>query len=227
MHPCGIATNKGAVEKRTNDMMTYEEFKKKTEAEQMTELLKVADEAKKDDTPYTAIVDEEINVLGNPNKTEVKKHDYTVEFAIPNTEENKALLEANGIEIKYESENYLRIQREYHDVFVPARRASDILEAFTRLQAFINKVTKLDDKGNLEISVRTDEELLEVMSELNNDIEDAIYRAVGTFFGLSEKDADSILLPSAIFNVINIALNNPEVMNGSEVFFGLSQGNTQ
>ena len=208
-------------------MMTFEEFEKKAKAEQMSELLKASEEAKKDDTPYVAIVDDEINVLGNPNKTETKRHDYSVEFAIPNTKENRELLKANGVEIKFESENYLRIERVFKDVFVPARRASDILEAFTRLQAFINKVTKIDDNGNLEITVRTDEEMLEVMSELNKDVEDAIYRAVGAFFGLSDKDTDSIVLPSAIFNAIMIAANNPEIMNGSEVFFGLSQGNTQ
>ena len=208
-------------------MMTFEEFEKKAKAEQMSELLKASEEAKKDDTPYVAIVDDEINVLGNPNKTETKRHDYSVEFAIPNTKENRELLKANGVEIKFESENYLRIERVFKDIFVPARRASDILEAFTRLQAFINKVTKIDDNGNLEITVRTDEEMLEVMSELNKDVEDAIYRAVGAFFGLSDKDTDSIVLPSAIFNAIMIAANNPEIMNGSEVFFGLSQGNTQ
>ena len=134
------------------------------------------------------------------------------------------MLKAKNVEVEYESENYLRIQKEYKNVFVPARRATDVLEAFTRLQTFLNKVTKLDDDGNLEITVRTDEEILEVMASLNNEVEDAIYRAVGTFFNLNDYDTDCILLPSAIFNVINIAINNPEIMNGSEVFFGLSQG---
>ena len=206
------------------EMMKYEDFAKLTKEEQMKTLIRAADEAKKDDTPYVAVVDDEINVLGNPNKTELKKHDYIVEFVLPKTEDNLKMLKANGVEIDVESENYISIHREFKNVFVPARRASAILEAFTRLQGFINKVTRLDDNGNLEIALRTDEEILEVMSDLNDEVEKAIYRAVGAFFGLNEYDTDNISLASAIFNVILIAINNPEVMNGSEVFFGLSQG---
>ncbi len=206
-------------------MMTFEEFEKKSKAEQMGDFLNAAEEAKKDDTPYVALVDDEINVLGNPNKTELKKHNYTVNFAIPNTAQNKAMLKASDTKIEFESENYLRIKREFKDVYVPARRATDIAEAFTRVQAFINKVTILNDDGDLEISLHSEAEMLEVMSELNTEVEDAMYRAVGTFFGLNEYDADCMILPSVIYNAILIAINNPEVMNGSEVFFGFSQGN--
>ncbi len=206
-------------------MMTYEEFEKKSKAEQMNEFLNAAEEAKKDDTPYVALVDDEINVLGNPNKTEVIKHNYTVDFAIPNTPQNRAMLKASDTKIEFESENYLRIKRVFKDVYVPARRATDIAEAFTRVQAFINKVTVLNDEGDLEISIHSEDEMLQVMSELNTEVEDAMYRAVGTFFGLSDYDADCMILPSVIFNAIMISVNNPEVMNGSEVFFGYSQGN--
>lgn len=206
-------------------MMTFEEFEKKAKGEQVSDFLKVAEEAKKDDTPYVAIADDEINVLGNPNKTEVVKHDYKIDFAFPNTKENKEMLKASGIEIKLETENYLRIEREFKDAYLVPRRATDVIEAFTRVQAFINKVTVLDDEGNFEVNIRTDEEMLEVMTELNTDMEDAIYRAVGKFFRLSDYETDCMVLPSVIFNVIQIAVNNPDLMNGSEVFFGLLQGN--
>lgn len=206
------------------EMLSYEEFKKMDKAEQMGKLLEATEEAKQDDTPYVAIKDDEINILGNPNKTELKKHDYTVDFAIPNTQQNKAMLKTNGIEIKFESENYLRFSREYKNIFVPARRATDITEAFTRVQWFINKITETDEEGNLEISIRTEDEMLEIMSELNTEVEDAMYRAVGAFFGLNQADTDSMLLPSVIYNTIMITINNPEIRNGSDVFFGFSQG---
>lgn len=205
-------------------MMSYDEFKKQTEGEMIGNLLEVAEEVKKDDTPYVAIADEEINVLGNPNKTEVKKHDYVVDFAYPNTKENKEALKSGGFEIKFESENYLRFEREFKNAYIAPRYATDIIEAFTRVQTFINKVTVIDDEGNLEISVRTDEEMLDVMRELNTEMEDAIYRAVGKFFRLSEFETDCMVLPSVIFNAIMIAANNPDLMNGSEVFFDLLQG---
>lgn len=205
-------------------MMSYDEFKKQTEGEMIGNLLEVAEEVKKDDTPYVAIADEEINVLGNPNKTEVKKHDYVVDFAYPNTKENKEALKNGGFEIKFESENYLRFEREFKNAYIAPRYATDIIEAFTRVQTFINKVTVIDDEGNLEISVRTDEEMLDVMRELNTEMEDAIYRAVGKFFRLSEFETDCMVLPSVIFNAIMIAANNPDLMNGSEVFFDLLQG---
>lgn len=224
MHPYGIAiTNIESIE-RTKTMMTYEEFEKKSKDEQVSDFLKVVEEAKKDDTPYVAYVDDEVHVIGDPNKTELKKHEYTVDFAIPNTAENKARLKASGIAIEFESDNYLRIKRDFKNVFVSARRATDIAEAFTRVQAFINKVTIRDEDGELDIRLHTEDEMLEVMAELNTEIEDAMYRAVGTFFGLNQYDTDSMLLPSVIYNVIMIAVNNPEVINGSDVFFGYSQG---
>lgn len=205
-------------------MMTYEEFEKKTKKEQVSDFLKVAEEAKKDDTPYVAIADDEINVLGNPNKTEVIKHDYTVDFAFPNTKENKEMLKRNGIEIKLETDNFLRFEREFKNAYLVPRYATDVIEAFTRVQAFINKVTVLDDEGNLEVSIRTDDEMLEVMTELNRETEDAIYNAVGKFFRLNDYEIDCMVLPSVIFNAINIALNNPDLMNGSEIFFDLLRG---
>ena len=205
-------------------MMTFEEFEKKAKQEQVSDFLKVAEEAKKDDTPYLAIADNEINVIGNPNKTEVIKHDYTIDFAFPNTKENKDMLERAGIDIKVETENYLRFEREYKNAYLAPRYATDVIEAFTRVQAFIHKVTVIDDEGNFEVAIRTDDEMLEIMTELNRETEDAIYNAVGKFFRLSDYETDCMVLPSVIFNAIHIAMNNPDLMNGSEIFFDLLRG---
>ena len=52
--------------------------------DQLGELKGAIEKAREDDTPYIGIKDEELHVLGNPNKTEIKPADYVVHFAFPN-----------------------------------------------------------------------------------------------------------------------------------------------
>ena len=54
--------------------ITYEEF---------VEMKKKMDEAEEDTTPYAITDGDEISVVGDPNKTEIKKNDYVILFAYP------------------------------------------------------------------------------------------------------------------------------------------------
>ena len=49
----------------------------------MLEIQKSMNEATKDDTPFPVVTKDGINVVGNPNKTEIKSHDYNVRFRFP------------------------------------------------------------------------------------------------------------------------------------------------
>lgn len=201
-------------------MITREQFERLSTQEQYGELLKATEEAKQDDTPYVAIADDEIHVLGDPNKTEVKKHDYEISFAFPNTAEWKSALEQSGDSIEKETENFLRVTRTFKNVWLAPRRASHVAEAFARLQAFLNKVTETNDEGEIEIKQMSIEEMMDMMRDLNIETEEALYRAVGAFLGLTEQEREFMLLPSVIYNVVKITLDNPEVINGSDVLFG-------
>ena len=44
--------------------------------DQLGELKGAIEKAREDDTPYIGIKDDELHVLGDPNKTEVKSADY-------------------------------------------------------------------------------------------------------------------------------------------------------
>ena len=47
--------------------------------EQLDDLKLAIKEAEKDDTPYIGIKDDELHILGDPNKTEVKAADYVID----------------------------------------------------------------------------------------------------------------------------------------------------
>ena len=51
--------------------------------EDMLKLSAQIKKAEEDTTPYAVVAGEEIHVVGDANKTEVKKHDYTVRFRFP------------------------------------------------------------------------------------------------------------------------------------------------
>ena len=71
--------------------------------DQLSELKGAVEKAREDDTPYIGIKDDELHILGDPNKTEVKAADYVVHFAFPNTEEWRARAKNKGDEIDRKS----------------------------------------------------------------------------------------------------------------------------
>lgn len=202
------------------EMMTIEQFERMNQTEQVGELIKAADEAQHDNTPYLAIDDDEIHVVGDPNKTEIKKHDYVINFAYPNTPEWKRVLKDSGAEITLETEGYLKVKREFKDVYILPRYATHIFEAFAQVQTFITSVSQEGENGELEFKLKTEKEVMQMLKELNTEVEQAIYRAVGAFLRLSDVETDCMLLPDVMFNVVKIASDNPDLMNGSNLFFG-------
>ena len=65
--------------------MDINELKKKNPSElSLEEFMAIKehmDEAENDETPYAAVKDNQIHIVGDPNKTEVKKRDFVIQFA--------------------------------------------------------------------------------------------------------------------------------------------------
>ena len=92
--------------------ITYEEF---------VEMKKKMDEAEEDTTPYAITDGDEISVVGDVNKTEIKKSDYVILFAYPQKPQWKERLKSEGVSIKAETPNYIVVEKTYKDVWVPPR----------------------------------------------------------------------------------------------------------
>lgn len=184
--------------------------------EQLDELKQAIKEAEKDDTPYIGIKDDELHVLGDPNKTEIKPADYVVHFAFPNTQEFRAKAELHGDEIGKETADgrYFKVTRTYPNVYLTPRRIAGVVSAMAQLEAFLLKVTE-----NGEIREMNEEEMRMILSGLYNELSDAVYDVVATVLRIPYDEIDFMLPMSAVRNAVQIYLNNPSAVNETDLFF--------
>lgn len=188
---------------------------------QLEELKDAFKEAEKDDTPYLGIKDDELHVLGNPNKTEVKPADYMVRFAFPNTEEWRARAEANGDKIGKTTEDgkFFLAEREYKNVYLTPRRVGAVLTTLEHIMSFMYKITE-----NGEIKDLSYDETLSLMQVMNGELSDATYDVVATVLRIPFEEIDFMLPLNTIENAVKIAKNNPSVVNEADLFFDSPQG---
>ena len=188
---------------------------------QLDELKGAIKEAEKDDTPYIGIKDDELHVLGDPNKTEVKPADYVVLFAFPNTEEWRARAEMNGDRITktLEDGRYFLCEREYKNIYLTPRRMANAVSALAQVESFLYKIT---DGG--EVKDMTTAETLEAMNVMGGELADSTYDLVSTVLRIPYDEKDWMIPPNVMLNTVKIVVNNPSAMNEADLFFGLPQG---
>lgn len=188
-------------------MITMEDFKKLSQS---------IDEAQKDDTPYMGVINDELHVMGDPNKTELIPHTYKVKFAFPKTDEwRKMVNDSPMFRFEKETENFIVAYREYNDIWVTPRKAGKCIEAFTRLISFLNMI---NEEG--EVERLTEEQMQSVLRYMNKDVEDSVYEAVAKVIGISEVESEYITIDSAMFNAMKIVADHPDIINSSDLFFG-------
>lgn len=185
------------------------------------ELKGAMEEAKKDDTPYMGIVDDEIHVQGDPNKTEIAPADYTVLFAFPNTQEWKSRAQNAGDKIgKTTSDGrYFLSQRTYKNVYISPRNVGSAITALTQLEQFMYQV---QEDG--ELREFTYEETVALMTTLNGEISDLTYDLVGAVLRVPYDEREWMLPANTFENAVKIVINNPSTVNEADLFFGLLPG---
>ena len=184
--------------------------------DQLGELKGAIEKAREDDTPYIGIKDDELHVLGNPNKTEIKPADYVVLFAFPNTKEWRARAEAVGDKIGKISEDgrYFLAERTYKDVYLTPRRMGATVSTLAQIEQFLFKTT---DNG--EIKELTYDEMMSLMTVMNGELSDATYELVATVLRVPFDEMEWMLPLNTIQNAVKIAYNNPSAVNEADLFF--------
>lgn len=178
---------------------------------QFEAMKKVFDKAEDDTTPYLAVANDEVNIVGDPDKTERKKGTYTLLFGYPNTPYWKKQLE--GEEIVSETENYIGIKKTYEDVWVPPRVQTSVTTAFVELYRFFVMATEDGSLRDL-----TPDETIEVLRILNQDMIDAMCHVVATVLGLDTR-VENFMLPMATATaMMEMAQDFPELINGADFF---------
>ena len=185
--------------------------------EQLDDLKLAIKEAESDDTPYIGIKDDEIHVLGDPNKTEIEAADYVVHFAFPNNEQWRKRAEANGDEIGKESEDgrYFLCTRKYKNIYLSPRRIGAVVTTLAQIESFIYKIL---DNG--EIKELTNDEMMALLQVMNGELSDATYELVATVLRIPYEEMEWMLPLNTVENAVKIALNNPSAVNEADLFFG-------
>ena len=189
--------------------------------DQLDELKGAIKEAEKDDTPYIGIKDDELHVLGNPNRTEIKAADYVVHFAFPNTEEWRRKAEANGDEIGKTTDDgrYFLSKRTFKNVYLSPRRMGAVVATLAQIESFLFKITE-----NGEIKELNYEETQQLLMVMNGELSDATYELVATVLRIPYEEMEWMLPLNTIENAVKIAVNNPSAVNEADLFFDLPHG---
>ena len=185
--------------------------------DKMGELKSAIEEAREDDTPYIGIKDNELHVLGDPNKTEVKSADYVVHFAFPNTDEWRAKANSMGDEIGKTTDDgrYFLATRKYKNVYLSPRRMGAVVTTLAQIESFLYKIT---DNG--EIKELSYEEMVSLATVMNGELSDATYELVATVLRIPYEEMEWMLPLNTIENAVKIAQNNPSAVNEADLFFG-------
>lgn len=184
--------------------------------DQLDELKGAIEKAREDDTPYIGIKDDELHVLGNPNKTEIKPADYVVRFAFPNTEEFRAKAQADGDEIGKTTEDgrYFLAKRIYKNVYLTPRRMGAAVSTLAQIESFLYKITE-----NGEIKELSNDETQALLTVMNGELSDATYELVATVLRIPYDEMEWMLPLNTIENAVRIAVNNPSAVNEADLFF--------
>ena len=184
--------------------------------DKMGELKNAIKEAREDDTPYIGIKDDELHILGDPNKTEIQAADYVVRFAFPNTEKWRNRAAQMGDEVGKVSEDgrYFMATRKYSDIYLSPRRMGAVVTTLAEIETFLYKVT--EDGSIKELNY---DEMVSLMNVMNGELSDATYELVATVLRIPYEEMEWMLPLNTIENAVKIAVNNPSAVNEADLFF--------
>ena len=184
--------------------------------EQFTEMKDAMNVAQNDDTPFVNATDDEMHIFGDPNKTEVVSNDYVVRFAFPDQPKWRSRIKTTGDKLSEKQvDGYLCVERVYKDAFISPRMMGNAITAMALLEQFLYEVT---EEG--EVKSLSDEQIKSVLYTMNHEISDATYELVGAVLRIPLDEIEWMLPLNTFENAVQIVLNNPSVVNESDLFFG-------
>lgn len=179
--------------------------------EQFMEMKKKFDEAENDDTPYIAVVDDEVSIVGDAEKTERKKGNYKMQFWCPNNDMWKARIE--GEKIVNETENYIAYEREYENVWVSPRVQTAVMTSFVELYKFFYMVSE-----DGQIRDLTADEVIMALRSLSQEMTDAMCHAVATVLRIDPMEEQFMFVTQTARTIIQMIDDFPEIINGMDFF---------
>ena len=180
---------------------TVEDSKSTMTVEQYDGIKKALDNAQESVIPFPVINDDELAVVGDANKTELKRFDYAVTFEKPVYEDGKLA----GMN---------RETKTYENVFVKPRQNTQIVKWLASMLPYFYKV---DEEGNQVEYTKL--EMLSIFGRLDGEILDIMYELVAAILGISNEDKDYMVGSSVMETVLKFIEDNPQTANEAMTFF--------
>lgn len=188
-------------------------FKKGVRFKDMKKIQSALEEAPKDDTPFPVVTKKGLAVVGDPNKTEVKERNYTIEFHF-----DKMELEAFGIdedEIERWVDGQAVVHMEFDHVTIKPRYRLEVDAAIVKILPYFWRL----DEENKKITERTDEELTDLVNDMCIEIGDDMYNLVAAVCRIDRRIVENMEWMSVTDTIVRIIKDFPEVFNSSESTF--------
>ena len=185
-------------------------LKSKVSVNNLIDFQESMQEAEKDDTPFPVVTDDGVNVVGDANKTKVKKRNYSVRFRFP----KERAADFDEKEIIQEVGDYIIVSVDFDDVHIVPRRDTEITAAIVKILPYVKKLQEE------KIADRTPEEMVELVKTVNKDIGDDIYDVVAAVLNVDESIKDYMLFTDVMDLLVKLPDDFPEVFNEADGFFG-------
>lgn len=187
-------------------------FKRGVSIEEMAKMQENLEQAQKDDTPFTVVTKDGVNVVGDVNKTEIKKHDYSIRFRF--TKEEAEELQIPESEIIKTVGNYVIIKMDFDDVSVKPRYDLEINAAILKILPYFYSVNEETKK----VGKRSEEEMMAMVNEMSREIGDDLYNVVAVILGVDRRIVDHMMWNDVVQVWQRLPEDFPEVFNEAEGF---------
>lgn len=210
---------------------------------------KSLEKAREDDTPHAVLNNGNLAVVGDANKTEVKKVDYQIKFRFEEGE-----LQAYPKNAKKVGK-YIMFTIDFEDIHINPRKDMLLVESALCIYPIITALTNVvdtrnsqieemlkqagaeytkDDDGQITLSqpnkqledeievmkTQANIEMIHVYNQAGEQGQQAIYDFVKTLLNIDDVLADH-MLPGSVLNALYATIvNNPEIFNETETVFG-------
>ena len=210
---------------------------------------KSLEKPREDDTPHAVLNNGNLAVVGDANKTEVKKVDYQIKFRFEEGE-----LQAYPKNAKKVGK-YIMFTIDFEDIHINPRKDMLLVESALGIYPIITALTNVvdtrnsqieemlkqvgaeytkDDDGQITLSqpnkqledeievmkTQANIEMIHVYNQAGEQGQQAIYNFVKTLLNIDDVLADH-MLPGSVLNALYATIvNNPEIFNETETVFG-------
>lgn len=163
------------------------------------EIDEAIDKAQESVVPFPVQTEDELSVVGDANRTELNKHDFTITFLVP------------------QQGKWHKYTKEFKGVYISPRHDPSINKTMTALLPYFRKARMDGSVVNF-----TDAEKVEISKEIsqNQELYDIMRDLVAVVLDIDPELKDYMTSESVMRSVLNIILQYPEMVNEADTFFG-------